>query len=98
MITPYSIQSNIARQREGSTLGAAESRLTSASYVDATFEACERASKFKTTMGVFKDRAGDMHVQRVQPNSLKYFGRNGLLFVANYSSSEQSDSVASYGG
>lgn len=66
-MTPYVIQSNVKHPE----------------YIDATIQACERANKFKVSVGVFQDRRGDIFVQNVTSNSLKYFGKNGLLFVAS---------------
>lgn len=66
IVTPYTIQSNVKHP----------------DYVDATIQACERAQRFKRSVAVFKDRSGDLHIQNVGDKSLRFFGRNGLLFVA----------------
>lgn len=59
-----------------------QSNVPNKGYIDATIEACARAARFKLSVAVFQDRQKELHIQNVSPKSLKYFGRNGLLFVA----------------
>jgi hypothetical protein len=49
-------------------------------FHDAINVALGRARNSKRNVGVFEDRKGKLHVQNIQPNSIQYFGRSGILY------------------
>jgi hypothetical protein len=56
------------------------SRATRSEYHQAINTALDRAKQTKVNVGVFEDKKGELHVQNMGINPLRYFGKFGLLY------------------
>lgn len=56
------------------------SKATRREFHEAIEQALYRAKEYHRNVGVFENRKGELFVQNIQPNSLQYFGREGILY------------------